>query len=221
MTAAGDITVVAGGWSVRNVALDRLVGRVIAVNDAALHLETWDHAVSMDRLWFESRAQKVWLRSMEDSPFGEIWIRENAAQNFTREQIERQPNITLFRCDHESDEFTPTLRDQYDRTQLNGRNSGACALNLAWHLKPARLFLLGFDMNRAPDGQAYWYPPYPWSKSEKGGSSAANYKTWAAGIAHARARFDEIGTLVFNVSPSSAVDAFPKMTPREYLKVAR
>lgn len=223
MRPRGDITIVAGGWSVRNLELDRLAGVVIAVNDAAIHLPTWQHAVSMDRLWFESRAQAVWLKSMEDSPFGEIWIRTNAAQNFPAAKLE-QPNLTLFKCNHETDEFSPELYGPGGAgagpAYLNGRSSGACALNLAWHLKPLRLFLLGFDMNRGPDGSAYWYKPYPWS-TPQGGSSQKKYQTWAAGLELARAAFDEIGTLVYNVSPTSAVQAFQKITPAEYRKLTR
>lgn len=215
----GDVTIVAGGWSAANVPVDRLAGRIIAVNEAAALLPVWHHAVSMDRLWAESRLHLVLLRSMEDSPHGEVWIRRNALQNFKPESLEVWRNLHPFECRHDSDEFSPVLRTG-GKVYINGRSSGACALNLAWHLKPRRLFLVGYDMNRSPRGDAYWHPPYPWS-SRQGGTSNGKYAAWARGIAHARGRFDEIGTAVFNVSPSSAIAAFRKITPAEYLELTR
>lgn len=216
MSARGDLTIVAGGWSVRNVPLDRLAGEVIAVNDAAIHLPFWHWALSMDRLWTEHRIDRVRAKPGAgiDRP---IWIRASAAQNLKKHQL---LGLTIFDCDHESDVFSVDGWNSGDRPRLNGRNSGACALNLAWHLDPKRVFLLGFDMNRAPDGHAYWYPPYPWS-SRYGGSSAAKYDTWSAGLELARQYFDAVSIEVYNVSPTSAVEAFRKITPAEYLRLTR
>lgn len=228
MSAAGDITVVAGGWSVANVAVDELAGRVIAVNDSALYLPRWDFAVSMDRLWAENRLERI-IRRAWDLEIGgptvpaalvpsvapKLWIRTNALQNLER----LRGTVTAFLCDHETDEFAP---DQVRAgvARLNGRSSGACALNLAWHLRPARLFLLGFDMNRSPRGDPYWYPPYPWS-SAAGSTSNGKYSAWAKGFETARDAFRRIGCRVFNVSPSSAITTFPKITPADYRRMTR
>lgn len=212
---AQDITIVAGGWSAGLVDLDKLHGSVIAVNDAALHLSWWNHCVSMDRKWTESRLASVVLRSMEDSPFGEIYIRREALQNFPPEAISATPNITPFGCDHETDEFSR------NRMTLNGRNSAQCAMNLAYQLAPRRLFLVGFDLNREPStGKAYWYKSYPWS-TPQGGSSAKKYTDWAAGYNVAARYFEQLGCEVFNVSMTSAVRAFPRITPADYLRMAR
>lgn len=216
MSPRDDITIIAGGWSVRNVPLDRLAGYVIAVNDAAVHAPRWDCALSMDRLWTENRIDRVRAAGAA-LPNSAIWIRTSAAQNLKKHQLQ---SLTIFDCDHETDVFSGPAWRSGNVPRLNGRNSGACAMNLAWHLAPARLFLLGFDMNRAPDGNAYWYPPYPWS-SRYGGSSVAKYAAWANGMARVRARFDEIGVEVYNVSPSSAVEAFRKITPADYLRMTR
>lgn len=225
MTAREDITVVAGGWSVANVPVDQLAGRVIAVNDSALHLPRWDIAVSMDRLWAEHRLDRVlriaWDQVARSDLEGQmrvtmkLWIRENALKNLPKYRA----TVTAFRCDHETDEFAI---DQYRQGvgRLNGRSSGACALNLAWHLRPARLFLLGFDMNRSPRGDPYWYPPYPWS-SAGGSTSNGKYSAWAKGFDLIRDAFNNIGCPVFNVSPKSAIDVFPKITPAEYLRLTR
>ncbi len=36
-------------------------------------------------------------------------------------------------------------------------NTGACAVNLALLMGAQRVFLLGFDMNKAPDGKTHWH----------------------------------------------------------------
>lgn len=205
------VTIVGGGWSVCNVAIDKLAGRVIAVNDSALYVPHWHVAVSMDRLWTEHRLEAAILRAMENSPHSAILLRRSAVQNFPADLAQRWPVVKVFECDHERSDFS-----HFDN-QLNGTNSGACALNLAWKMRPRRLFLLGFDMNRSPDGRAYWYPPYEWSTAA-GGTSSGKYKTWAKQFADAAAAFKKIRCEVFNVSPGSAIAAFQKITPAQYLK---
>lgn len=214
---AQDITIVGGGWSAGLVDLDKLHGSVIAVNDAAVHLPWWDHCVSMDRLWTESRLSTVVVKSMQEEPFSQIWIRKSALQNMPFESSfgRTADQVNPFECDHETDEFSRHLGI------LNGRNSGQCAMNLAYQLVPRRLFLVGFDLNRDPaTGRAYWYLSYPWT-TPQGGSSAKKYTDWAAGYNVAGRAFEQIGCEVFNVSTTSAVRAFPRITPADYLRMAR
>jgi hypothetical protein len=226
LVRGGDVTVVGGGWSVANVAVDQLAGRVIAVNDSAVHLRRWDFAVSMDRLWAENRLERVvkiaWDLELRDgsmlaraSVAPKLWIRENALQNLPK----LVGTVTPFRCDHETDEFALD-QARAGVARLNGRSSGTCALNLAWHLRPSRLFLLGFDMNRSPSGDPYWYPPYPWS-TPAGSTTNGKYQAWAKGFDTIRDHFHGIGCPVFNVSPQSAIATFQKITPTEYLRLTR
>ncbi len=207
--SAGDMTIVGGGWSVQNVAIDHLAGLVIAVNDSALHLPRWDYAVSMDRLWTEARWPTM-LDKLAVDPKRELWLRRSAVQNIP--EAENLAAVHVFDCDHKSSKFSRELET------LNGTNSGACALNLAYLYKPTRLFLLGFDMNRDRRGMAYWYPPYPWT-SAKGGTSNGKYSDWAREFYLAASEFLRAGVKVFNVSPASAIDAFDKITPAEYMRL--
>jgi hypothetical protein len=210
MMAGGDVTIIAGGWSVRDVRLDRLAGVVIAVNDSAIYAPRWNYAVSMDRLWTENRIDQL-ARVVEAEPSPQqVWIRRNALQNLpsTAGLLWLYP----FECDHKSTYFATTPE------VLNGTNSGACALNLAWKLNPARLFLLGFDMNRDERGRAYWYPPYPWSSTE-GSTTRGKYDVWAKQFATAAMLFKRIGCKVFNVSPTSSINTFPKISPANYLEL--
>lgn len=223
MNGCDVVTVVGGGHSAAKVDLEKLAGHVIAVNDAALHLPRWNTLVSMDRLWCENRLPEV-ARQLNQLPgtlrnARAIYCRSNALQNIRPLALGFPREIVPFDCDHETDTFTDAeLARQGDVLRLNGRNSGACALNLAFHFAPRRLFLVGFDMNKARDGRAYWYPPYPWTGGREG-SGARKYSEWAAGFAYMSTAFGLIGCEVFNVSPASAITAFPKITPAAYLEM--
>jgi hypothetical protein len=192
----GDITLVASGVSVRGIALDRLVGRVIGVNEAAYHLPRVDVVVSMDRLWAELRWQWMGERAAE------TWLRRSAVQNLDIEAALAAGWLHVFDCDHESAHFATA------RGNLNGTHSGLCALNLAWTLRPTRLFLLGFDM-RAPSA----WPSVTGTKT-----TAGKYTSWAPQFKHAARRFAEIGCDVWNVSERSAITVFRKMAPAQYLQ---
>lgn len=202
----GDITIVAGGWSVRNVTIDRLCGVVIGVNDAAYHLPTPPAiVVSMDRLWTEHRWP--WLANRA----AETWLRRSAVQNIDTARALREGWLHVFECDNTADQFA------HRKDWLNGPNSGHCALNLAWKMRPARVFLLGFDMNRDKHGTAHWHPPHHWVPPG-GATPNGKYAEWSRRFNKAAMAFGGIGAEVINVSPSSAIKAFPKMTPADYLK---
>ena len=207
---AGDVTIIGGGWSVRDIDLRRLPGIVIAVNDSAIYAPVWNVAVSMDRLWTEARIGQLerLIESEDPDRLRDVYIRRSALQNL--KHITR-PWLHAFECDHVSTYFSgaPAV--------LNGTNSGACALNLAWQMNPSRVFLLGFDMTRDEQGRAYWYPPYPWSTAA-GSTSRGKYDVWSKEFGVAAALFGRIGCKVFNVSPSSAIKAFPKMTAMQFHK---
>lgn len=209
--ASGDITIIGGGWSVLNVPIDVLCGTVIAVNDSAIHAPRWDIAVSMDRKWTEYRLNELVIRSAEVEPRRHVYLRKSAVQNL---KVDAWPWVHVFGCDHTTNAFSATPGT------LNGTNSGACALNLAWQLRPARVFLLGFDMCRSKDGRAYWYPPYPWAH-ERGGTGDGTYRTWSDQFKGAATSFNRIKCEVFNVSPSSAIKNFKKITPAQYLRECR
>lgn len=211
-----DVTIIAGGWSVRNVNLTRLLGTVIAVNDSAIHAPNWDICISMDRVWAENRWPTVICRSLEVSPHRQIWLRRSAVQNFEERGVDLNtwPWVQVFECNHNSSKFAVIPNT------LNGTNSGACALNLAWRLKPKRVFLLGFDMNRDARGRAYWYPPYPWSNGP-GSTSKGKYDSWSEQFGSAERDFNSIDCEVLNVSPGSALRNFHKLTPQQYERLSR
>ncbi len=185
------ITIIAGGWSASRVNLRRLPGYVIAVNDAAIYAPRVDAIVSMDRLWMEHRFAQV-------SKFGKpIWLRSQAVKGDLRAVLANplhldSMDVELFDCDHES----TTLSDE--RGRLNGTHSGFCALNLAYQMRPKRLYLVGFDMRRGPRGEAHWYPPYPWSANSTG---AKRLDEWSLQFAQAAQQLADAKIITRIASP--------------------
>ena len=196
------VTIIASGPSAAVVDLARAPGYLIGVNDAAVHCPRQvDGVVSMDRLWTEHRW--AWLVSRS----GPTWLRRSAVQNTK----ERWDELVIFDCDHTTNEPS--------RTQINGKNSGACALNLALQMKPRRVFLIGFDMRRQPGRSgAYWHEPHSYTAAHpRGNTTDGKYAECAgsfAGVARAAAAN---GLEILNVSPSSAIPDFRKITPKQYL----
>jgi hypothetical protein len=199
------VSVIGGGWSFGVVDHRKVPGVVIAVNDALLYLRrSIDHVVSMDRLWTEGRQANLEARRLP------TWLRNGTTKN-VRWDPASEPDkwVRMYGCDHESAIFSE------DPARLNGRNSGACALNLAWLMQPAELFLFGFDMCLGPNKVAHWYPQYPWTASPKGGTGARSYQAWAEDFEIYKVAFEKHRTNVFNVSPSSAITAFHKVSAED------
>jgi hypothetical protein len=201
--SGGQITIVGGGWSVRDISLQHLCGQIIGVNDAAVHLPAVDIVVSMDRLWTEHRWSWLCSRSSE------TWLRRSAIQNLDIATELAAGWLHVFECDHESTAFATV------RGQLNGTSSGMCAMNLAWQLRPSCVYLLGFDMCRDKGGRAHWHPPYPWT-APRGATSDSKYAAWSMQFEEAAFRFKSIGCKVWNVSPASAISSFQRMSPAKY-----
>jgi hypothetical protein len=196
------ISILAGGWSVEQIDTSRLPGFVIAVNDSAIHGLKVDLAITMDRLWAEHRF--YWLqKNHAPKPF---WVRRSATKNLPT----KNGWMTIFENDHTSCQFSETSE------VLNGTNSGFCALNLAYQMKPQRVVLFGFDMNRSPAGHPYWFPEYHWTKPG-GATTGGKYQAWAQQFEAAAAAFRKANIDVLNASPTSAITTFPKVNPEKVL----
>lgn len=183
------ITILAGGWSASQFDLRKLPGSVIAVNDAAYYAPRWDICVSMDRLWSENRFD--WMKK-QSKP---IWLRRSTIKNF---RIDELPHVRGFANSH----IATDLADDPDT--LDGTNSGFCALNLAYHMKPDEIFLVGFDMAIGPRGEKHWYPPYPWSQS----TGAARLSEWSAQFAAPAKQCANAGISVFTAGVYSRIPTF-------------
>lgn len=200
------ISVLGGGWSAGLIDRSRIPGPVIAVNESAL-LAPCAVAVTMDRLWAEARFAGLKLLRAHGQ-IAQAYIRRSAAKNL--DLAAEADWVTVFENDHTSVDLT----DEFGR--LNGTNSGVCAINLAYQFRPRRILLFGFDMNRSPSGDPYWFKPYEWAPG--GATKAGKYQAWAAEFGLIRRACDAAGIEVLNCAPTSAITAFPKVKPEEVLK---
>jgi hypothetical protein len=192
-----DIIVLGGGASVLEYQIRNLerLGYLIAVNDAAIYTKP-DVA---DRLWLEGR--QLLLKALVPPM---IYYRRGTPKNFT------PPEQWI---PYEHDEGYPTLMTR-QQGKLNGSNSGTCAINLAFQLRPHRVFLLGFDMQHGPAGELHWYPDYSWG----GGSKKGTLREWANEFADIAKQFESADIPVFNVNHRSLIRAFETISYENFLR---
>jgi hypothetical protein len=171
---------------------------VIGVNESSVLVQC-DVAVTMDRLWSEHR----WHRYFTTRA-GELWIRRGADK-----ALPTHPRRRQFECDHES------WRMSDEPGVLNGTNSGMCGLNYAFQLKPQRLYLFGFDMQRGPKGQPYWHKPYEWR--QKGATKPGTYRSWTPQFECIAQQFREAGTVVKQVNNRSRITAFEQIGYKSFV----
>jgi hypothetical protein len=192
------ISIVGGGWSFSEVDPEKLPGTVIAINDAAVHLPRWGCALSMDRKWTENRWRIV---EGTDRP---VFLRD---KNKRREWPDL-PHVVWFKCDHESVIFGQTS------DHMAGDNSGTVGMNLAYIAHPREVYLFGFDMCAGPNGEAHWYPMYPWRSDKPKGTAQKTLLHWAGEMRAVKWQFDKRGIKVVNVSSRSKIEAFERVHPR-------
>ena len=94
-----------------------------------------------------------------------------------------------------------------------GGNSGFGALNLAWHKKAMRIVLLGFDYT----GKHYCNERY---EARPDGHNSQYMQNWATNFRNTLPQSQARGVEVITASPSSLVDAFPRMTIDEALALS-
>jgi hypothetical protein len=88
--------------------------------------------------------------------------------------------------------LTPLLSLRRDTLGWN-QNTGAAAINLAFHLSARRIFLLGFDMTANGEGQTHWH-------NWRGGATPASSYTWFINSMEAQAKGLAGRAHVFNVT---------------------
>jgi hypothetical protein len=191
------ISVVAGGWSVNEVNLNAIPGYVIGVNDSAYRLPRVNAVVSMDRLWAENRKDFI-LNCGKP-----VFLRDVATRD---PDLRSAKNVRMYQCDNEKVSFGPTP------WCMNGTNSAAIGLNLAYIFWPRKLYLFGFDMCRGPKDEAHWHPDYPWNpKSTKQGK----LKEWGTQFRSIAEEFKRKRIDVINVSSRSRIEVFQRVSPAD------
>lgn len=194
------VSVVACGPSALKCGAQQSPGTRITVNDAFWYVAS-DRTLSMDGRWARYRwplfralaAPHLHLRR---SAYGHVRKACNGEPpyEFTR-------HCSVFDCDINSTLFGD------DETQLNGRNSGYCALNLAFVLKPRVVYLFGFDMNES----THFFGEYDWhenGRKEGCTNSRAKFSEWVKDFSSAAEQFRAAGIRVINTNPQSAIRDF-------------
>lgn len=197
------VSIVSGGPSASLVDLASVPGFVIGVNNAALHAPRIDAAITMDRRW--SEAYWTWFKQKNEARWLDLYLRPNNVLNIS----ERPDWLHVYHCNHR----THVMSDEPGT--LNGTNSGGVALNLAYAMRPKRLYLFGFDYCSA-SGHHHWF-----AKGETGRVGdypihANRYRNWAREFDDVGRQFKARGIDVINVSTQSVVTAFRKIAPKDF-----
>jgi hypothetical protein len=200
------IIIIGGGWSVSKYDVRdlRKYGFVIGVNESAVLCKV-DVGITMDRLWAENRFRQFML----ENPSADLWVRDGADK-----ALPTHPRLRKFFCDHKSVIFSD------DPYTFNGTNSGACAISFAAAMRPSKIFLFGFDMQKGPKGEPYWYPPYPWTNLE-GGTKPGKYVKWAEQFWEIAGQLKRRNIETFSVTNSTAIKAFPRLSFDEFQSLAQ
>lgn len=205
------VSIVSGGYSASQVDLASVPGFVIGVNNAALHMPRIDAAITMDRRWSEAH----WPWFMEKNGEVKLWLRPNNIANLKKLPEWKPDWVTVFQCDHKQHRMS----DEAGR--LNGTNSGGVALNLAYSLQPKKLYLFGFDYRPGPKMEMHWFATGETGRVGDYPIHTGRYSGWARQFNDCAAQFKAKGIDVANVSDTSVVQAFRKVSPSAFMKGAR
>lgn len=186
------ISIVACGPSALVCGAAEAPGWVLAVNDAYRHVRH-DAILSMDGRWAMHRVPEL------QGPGAPLYLRRRAVGHVNPELIKTlQRNLVVFECDNHSPYFGK------HQCQLNGQNSGYCAINLAYVLRPKRVFLFGFDHKGD-----HFHPESEWRQRGEGlRNTPEKFKVWSRDYKVARELFAERGIEVINTNRDSGIRAF-------------
>jgi hypothetical protein len=211
-----NVVIVASGPSVNNIDMHmvrHMHGKyIIAVNGAGKHvsfadawftLDPW--GLTGDQLPAPAFGGKLFAAVPED--FGTVGARCVAHRAIPRSKITYLHRLISHNYSNISSESSYKLGLSEDTSCINTGNSGFGALNLAYHMRPVNIFLLGVD-----GGIGYFY-----SKTER--NRPLTYINTLFGST--LPQLSAAGIKVYNVSPSSKVTHFEKLTPNQFHEMIR
>ena len=88
-------------------------------------------------------------------------------------------------------------------------STGACAMNLAYHLGVSRIVLLGFDMHKGPNGESNFHDDYGHPQRRD------PFRKFLLPFPEIKADLDRLGVEVVNATPGSALTLWPIADPAE------
>jgi hypothetical protein len=177
------------------VPLDLGIGRAkfIAINKSWEICPWADALYACDHQWWEARSGCPEFR-------GELKICVDY-------RVKNHPewNIRLLACEKTGDRF---IMDPLGTVGWGG-NSGFNCLNFAAQLRPSKILLVGFDMTKRFG--AHWHEPHDVTTGLSN-PSAFSIDRWRRVTDGVSRHLRDLGIVVINCSPVSALKHFPKMT---------
>lgn len=156
----------------------------IAVNNSYEKLQHPDAVYACDYLWWKFNHMKV----KQNIPRSRLWTQDLAAAE--------QYQLSHIRWEAKDGLGKRGLR-------VNG-NSGAGAINLAYHFGVRRILLIGMDMKPGLNGEKHWHPDHP-----KPLVQGQQFEEWRKKMGVLAADLKTEGVTVVNCTPGSALTCFP------------
>lgn len=181
------VVVVASGPSLTDeqiTLIEHSVVFTIAVNNSYAKLQHPDVVYACDYLWWKLNHMKA----KQNIPRRQLWTQDRAAAE-------------QFQLSHIQWEGKDGLGKRGLR--VNG-NSGAGAINLAYHFGARRILLVGMDMKPGPNGEKHWHPDHP-----KPLVQGQQFEEWRKKMGVLAADLKTEGVTVVNCTPGSALTCFP------------
>lgn len=184
---------VGAGQSATAEAVAALRNRVrVAVVNTSYQLAPWaDVLYACDRRWWE------WHDGVPEFLGLKITQDETAATRFGLRKVDLV---------HAAHPARHELQMERNGVLGRGQNGGFQLLNLLLQFGVRRLLLLGIDCRGGR-----WHGGHPVSP-DRPGQSPETLARWAAHFDAQAPRLASLGAAVVNLSPASALQAFPKMT---------
>ena len=174
---------------------------VIAVN-AAFLLGTWP-----DMMFFVD-AKFYWANQAALR----VWPKPKITTNPTLKKFTHLEKIKLVT----KDAGKPSGINTKKNVVSWNRNSGAAAINLAYHLGCERVYLLGFDMDIGGHQNQHWHRHYL-QPGKKKDLTKLPFKKHIPMFRHVAADAKILGLKIINVSQMSTLKDFEKKTVKEIL----
>lgn len=183
------VVVVASGPSLRDAQIaliQRSGARTIAVNTSYQKLARPHVVYGCDYLWWKHNHMAAKRHVYNDRH--RLWTQDLAAAE-------------QFQLSHIRWEAKDGLGKRGLR--VNG-NSGAGAINLAYHFGARRILLVGMDMKPGPNGEKHWHPDHP-----KPLVQGQQFEEWRKKMGVLAKDLKDEGVEVINCTPGSALTCFP------------
>lgn len=202
-----NVAIVGGGLSLSgldhlfNVDMDRSRGHLVAVNDAWRAVQAPGDIVSID-------TSNLGLRFSDCIWKPIIGVPEDYGTEWSRYACDREP----LRPGWKYMRRVPGSKLSSNNTELSsGENSGFAAMNLAFHMRPRRIFLFGIDLM---DMQHHWHPHMHERKED-----AAKTIRMRRNFNNSYGLLRKHGIEVINCSRMSTIEAFEKVTPERGIEI--